>query len=66
VQITLNGEARSITEGTTVLSLLASLGLERRRVAVEVNRQIVGRDAYAEHAIHPGDQVEIVQFVGGG
>lgn len=62
-----NGEARPIDDGKTIADLLAEIGIARgRRVAVEVNRDVVPGAQYAERRIRDGDQIEIVQFVGGG
>jgi sulfur carrier protein len=63
---TLNGEPRAVADGTTVAALIATLGLRDRRVAVEVNRDIIPRDGYAARTVSAGDIVEIVHFVGGG
>jgi len=61
-----NGERRSIGEGKTIADLLAELALGGRRVAVELNRDIVPAAEYGSRALSDGDTVEIVQFVGGG
>ncbi|HET6396623.1 MAG TPA: sulfur carrier protein ThiS [Pseudoxanthomonas sp.] len=66
MDIALNGEPRTLTPGTTVAALLEAEGLGGRRVAVEVNGQIVPRGAHAGHALQPGDRVEIVHALGGG
>ncbi|RZK97725.1 MAG: sulfur carrier protein ThiS [Methylobacterium sp.] len=50
----------------TVATLIADLGLDRRKVAVERNEAIVSRSAYETTAIEHGDQFEIVHFIGGG
>ena len=63
--ITLNGEPRPL-DAPTVAALLDRLGLDRRKVAVERNTEIVPRSLYAETALSPGDQLEIVHFIGGG
>lgn len=47
-------------------ALLETLGLDRRKVAVERNEAIVSRSAYDQTAIEDGDQFEIVHFIGGG
>lgn len=52
--------------GLTVAGLLEHLDLGGRRVAVEVNREIVRRERYDEHRVATGDEIEIVHFVGGG
>jgi len=66
MMVTVNGEARTLSDGTTVAALIAELGLGNRRVAVEVNRDIVPRERYSEQELCAGDIVEIVHFVGGG
>jgi len=62
----LNGEPASAPESVTVASLLAGLGLPQKGVAVERNREIVPKSAYAATRLTEGDRIEIVQFVGGG
>ena len=64
--VTLNGEQRQCQEGWTIADLVAELGLQTRRIAVEVNREIIARDDYATHHLQADDVIEIVQFVGGG
>jgi thiamine biosynthesis protein ThiS len=66
VHVVINGEAQTVTAGLTVADLISRLGLNQRRVAVELNREIVAREHYGERALHDGDQIEIVHFVGGG
>ncbi len=66
MQIFLNGEPRETAKGATVAALVASLGLEPSRVAVELDRVIVRRADWAATALAPGARVEIVHFVGGG
>ncbi|GAB6042500.1 sulfur carrier protein ThiS [Endothiovibrio diazotrophicus] len=64
--ITLNGEARTVADGTTAAALVEELGLAGRRIAMEVNREIVPRSTFESHALNDGDQVEIVHAIGGG
>lgn len=66
MQITLNGKPRTIPDDATILTLLEELDMHPQRVAVEVNREIIKRDRYAEHRLGENDEVEILQFVGGG
>jgi sulfur carrier protein len=66
VRVTINGEPHSLSEGLTLADLLRQLELNQRRIAVEVNRQIVARELYTAHTLTDGDEIEIVQFVGGG
>ena len=66
VTITLNGDPHSVAGPSTVASLLAQLEIDPRTVAVERNFVVIKRDAYATTAVEQGDQIEIVNFVGGG
>ncbi len=64
--ITVNGEARALDGPMTVADLLAAIGLDGRKVAVERNEAIVPRSAYEATRLEPGDSLEIVHFIGGG
>ncbi|HKA52531.1 MAG TPA: sulfur carrier protein ThiS [Candidatus Binatia bacterium] len=64
--VVLNGEKRGCREGWTLADLVADLGLTGRRIAVELNRNIIPRDEYATRRLQPGDEIEVVHFVGGG
>lgn len=64
--VMLNGEEQELADGVTVHQLVDQLDLSERRIAVEVNRDIVPREAYASRALRDGDVVEIVHFIGGG
>ena len=66
ISITVNGEARDIPAPATVADLLARIGLDTRKVAVERNLEIVPRSTYAATPLAAGDQLEIVHFIGGG
>jgi thiamine biosynthesis protein ThiS len=66
MRVTVNGEVRETASDATVMSLLASLGIDSRKVAVEHNREIVPKSLYERVPLAPGDALEIVQFVGGG
>lgn len=65
-EIVVNGEKRPVQTGQTLAELVGELGLEGRRVAVEVNEEIVPRSRYAEHVLRGGDHVEVVAAIGGG
>ncbi len=62
----MNGEPREVAEGLSLVTLLDELGVGGRRVAVELNQDVVPRERYADTTLRPGDVVEVVQFVGGG
>lgn len=64
--IRLNGEPHELAGPRTVSALLTELGIDARRVAVEHNLIVVKRLAYDTTVIDEGDEVEIVNFVGGG
>lgn len=64
--IQLNGDTRQLPEGATVATLLDELSLTERRVAVEINQEIVPRSEHAGHALTAGDRVEIIHAIGGG
>jgi sulfur carrier protein len=67
VTIWVNGEAREVPEGTTLVALLELLRIVGGPgVAVEVNAEVVRKARHAEHRLNPQDRVEIVTFVGGG
>jgi thiamine biosynthesis protein ThiS len=64
--VRLNGETRECREGMTLAGLVAELGFGAKRIAVEVNRDIIPREEYADCRLRAGDEIEIVHFVGGG
>ena len=66
VQIHFNGEPRELEVDTTVVALLDQTGFGERRVAVEINREIVPRSVHAQRVLREGDRVEIVHALGGG
>ena len=66
MQVTVNGEIRTTPRGTTVASLLAAMGVDAARVAVEKNHDVVPRRTWAEAPVADGDRIEIVAFIGGG
>jgi thiamine biosynthesis protein ThiS len=66
MRLLINGEERAFTELRDVAALVAALGLDARKVAVERNLEIVPRSTYAAARLHDGDRIEIVHFVGGG
>ncbi len=66
MQIFLNGAETEIAEDLTTQRLIEELGLQDRRIAVEINQELVIRSAFATHRIQPGDRVEIIQAIGGG
>ena len=66
MRITLNGDPHTVADGATVASLIDALGLAGKRLAVEINEEVVPRSRHAERALADGDRVEIVHAIGGG
>ncbi len=64
--VTVNGERRHAASGTTLAELIAEIGLDPLRVAVERNLEIVPRSTFESVIVEDGDDYEIVHFVGGG
>ena len=66
VNVSINGEPRHVAAGLTIAALVAEIGLDPARVAVERNLEIVPRSTLAAVSVADGDAFEIVHFVGGG
>ena len=66
MNVVLNGLEREIAAPISVAALLDEAGYAQRRIAVEINREIVPRSQYGERMLNAGDRVEIVQAIGGG
>ena len=66
MRIQLNGESLELPDGETVAALIARMDLTGRRVAVELNLDIVPRSQHADTILHDGDNVEVVHAIGGG
>ena len=66
MEIQLNGETREIPDNSTAQDLVALLELTGKRLAMEVNREIVPRSRFDSHYFSPGDEIEIVRAIGGG
>lgn len=66
MNIVLNGVEREVDAGTSLTGLLEEAGYAQRRVAVEINREIVPRSRYEAQMIGAGDRIEIVHAIGGG
>ena len=66
MKIQLNGESQNIPDDSTAQTLVDFLGFSGKRLAMELNREIVPRSVYADTQLHEGDQIEIVHAIGGG
>jgi len=65
-KIQLNGTPYEISDGTNLNELLIKLKIQKNKVAIEVNGEIVEKNKYPNLILNKGDKVEIVQFIGGG
>lgn len=66
MKITLNGEARSIDDSIKLQALIDQLGYSGKRLAVEINKEIIPKSQHADYIIKDGDNIEIVHAIGGG
>lgn len=66
IDVVVNGQPKTLNQGTTVTMLIGELGLSGRPVAVERNREVVPRALHASTLLAAGDRLEVVTFVGGG
>ena len=66
VSLQINGEARRVPVACSIDALLRRLDLDRRHIAIAINRNVVPRSAFATHRLEAGDRVEILEAVGGG
>jgi sulfur carrier protein len=66
MDLVINGDMRQFAGPLNLNSLIEQLGMKPDRVAIELNRDIVGREKWRETELKDGDHLEIVHFVGGG
>lgn len=66
MELVINGKTQTLPEGLNASGLIARLGLQDERLAMEVNREIVPRSSFDSYRFKAGDQVEIVRAIGGG
>ena len=66
MKLLINGEERSFDDKLTLSALIEELGVKADRVAIELNKIIVRREAWAATKLRDGDRLEVVHFVGGG
>lgn len=66
MNIYLNGEARQVPDNCSAAQLVEELGLGGKRIAMEINREIVPRSSYADTTLQTDDKVELVHAIGGG
>lgn len=66
MNIQVNGETKQLPDGHSAADLIESMGLTGKRIAMEVNREILPRSEYSQYQFREGDVVEIVHAIGGG
>ncbi len=66
MQVIINGQAQDLPSGATAADVIELLGLRGKRLAMEINEEILPRSRYPDHALRDGDTVEIVHAIGGG
>jgi sulfur carrier protein len=66
MKLTINGESRELPEGISLDELILQLGIKKEAVVAEVNRHIVQPQERGKRKLSEGDQIELIQFVGGG
>lgn len=66
MKIMINGEEHNFDANLTLAALIEQLGMKADRVAIELNHEIVRREKWPGTALHDGDRLEVVHFVGGG
>ena len=66
MHITINGSQENYPAKTAVSQLLNQLNLQDKRIALEINREIIPRSEYDQHILNDGDIVEIIHAIGGG
>ena len=66
IQIQVNGTARNVRKDITVSALIQTLDLTERKIAIEINQEIVPQSSHAQTRLCDGDRVEIIEAIGGG
>ncbi len=66
MNIQLNGEQTQLPDAITVAEMIERLNLEPRRIAVEINEDVVPRSEFPQRRLHPDDRVEVIHAIGGG
>jgi len=66
MQITINAESQTVPEGSSVADLIDLLQLQNKRLAIEINKELVPRSTFASHKLSENDEIEIVHAIGGG
>jgi thiamine biosynthesis protein ThiS len=65
MEVVINGELK-VVKSSLVSELLEELGISKKKLAIEINKNILPRDSYSSTVLTSGDCLEIVHFIGGG
>lgn len=66
MQVYINGESRTLAENLSIQDLIKLLGLENKRIAIELNQEVISRSGFATHNLCEQDRIEIIHAIGGG
>lgn len=66
IELTINGEHQQLSSPLTLQQLKEQLQLAEKRIAIELNREIIPASLHSDTQLQNGDQVEIVHAIGGG
>lgn len=66
MDIIINGETKAVHENISALELLKEMGIAEKKLALEVNQEVVPRSMHAKYMLQAGDRVEIIHAIGGG
>jgi thiamine biosynthesis protein ThiS len=66
MNITINGEKKNFSQPVSILSILNNLNIDKKKIAIELNLEIVPKSSYENTIIKNGDSLEIIEFIGGG
>ena len=66
MQVTINAEPQTVPDDSSVADLIDLLQLQNKRLAIEINKELVPRSTFATHKLTESDEIEIVQAIGGG
>ncbi len=66
MKIQVNGQDIELPDGSNIITLLETMQLTGKRIALERNREIIPKSQYAQTVLHAGDRLELVVAVGGG
>lgn len=66
MKIIVNGQTMTVSENLTAIELLEELGMAGKKLALEINEEIIPRSSFTDHKINKADKIEIIHAIGGG